>query len=93
VFVASIFALGAVGFLWPAAWWLLLLEMGAYLALALVCAAQLARKGGDARLLAVLPLIFFTIHFVWGGSFLTGLLRTERRRSAGALSKQRESFE
>lgn len=93
VFVASMFVLGAVGFFWPVAWALLTLEMGAYLALALVCAAQLARKSGDARLLFVLPLVFFTIHFVWGGSFLTGLLRSERRRSARALSKQRESFE
>jgi hypothetical protein len=69
----------AAGFFWSAAWWLLSLELGAYFALAVVCAAQLARRGGDARLLLVVPPIFFTIHFMWGSSFLLGLLRSPRR--------------
>lgn len=79
LFVASLLLTAALGLWWAPARWLFLAIAGAYTSVALLCAAQLARKGGDAHLLPTGLLAFATIHFTWGGSFLLGLVRAPRR--------------
>jgi glycosyltransferase involved in cell wall biosynthesis len=88
--VAPAFVLGlvssfVVGWFWKPAWLALAVALGLYLFLALISAAQLTRRGKDVRLLLLLPLVFFTIHFVWGASFIVGLVRRP-----GRVSTQRE---
>ena len=79
-FVASIPLLFALGFWLRPAWWLLGLEVGAYLLLAFFVAARLAQKseGVGLGLLLMLPPTFCTIHLTWGSSFLVGLVRPPR---------------
>ena len=79
VFVASIVLLAAVGFWRSIAWTMLGLELATYLLAALAFAYQAAR-GNQEKLPAMLamPLVFFTIHFSWGTSFLAGALRPAR---------------
>jgi succinoglycan biosynthesis protein ExoA len=75
MFVASLPLLLIAGFWWRPAWWMLLLELAAYVLLAIVFAARLARQSGEgARLIVVLPLVFLTIHLSWGSSLLLGLI-------------------
>jgi cellulose synthase/poly-beta-1,6-N-acetylglucosamine synthase-like glycosyltransferase len=78
-FVVALVGLGALGVFWtPALHWLLLPMLGLYALLALACSVQLARRGNDFKLMAVLPFIFFLLHSVWGSGFLLGLLRAPR---------------
>ena len=75
LFVASIVVLGIAGIFWQPAWWLLLLELVAYLGCALLAGWQAARRAGAGLQMAlVMPLIFATIHLSWGSSFLVRLL-------------------
>lgn len=79
LFVISLATLLVGGFWLRPAWWLLGVEVAAYLLLALLFAAQLARKSGAGlRVLLLLPLIFSTIHLTWGSSFLVGTIWPER---------------
>lgn len=74
-FVASLPILLITGFWLRPTWWLLILELGAYLLLALFFAFELTRKSGeDVRLLLLMPLIFCTIHLTWGSSLLLGIM-------------------
>ena len=76
VFVASLPLLLVTGFWLRPAWWLLAIELGAYLLLALFFAVRLARSSGaGVALIALLPLIFGIIHLAWGTGFLLGLVR------------------
>ena len=76
VFVFSLFALLLLSFFSSLARLALGLEIGLYLITALLFAAHVsyATKGGLGILL-LMPVIFFSIHFSWGASFLVGLLR------------------
>jgi succinoglycan biosynthesis protein ExoA len=79
VFAASIPLLLIAGFWFRPAWWLLAIELAAYLLLALFFAAKLAfRSRSGLRLLLVLPVIFGTIHLTWGTSFLLGLIKAPK---------------
>lgn len=79
LFVIALVGLPLVGWWWSPALWLLALMALAYTALAVLSSAQLARKGGDARLALILPFVFLLLHCAWGGSFLWGLARAPRR--------------
>ncbi len=87
-FVASVIVLSAAGFWRSGAWQLLVLELGAYLLAAigfgLQGVRQAVKKSRQDRLLGVLlmPLVFSTIHFSWGASFLMGLVRSQRAPTA-----------
>jgi hypothetical protein len=76
IFVLSLLELAAFGFQWPKAWWLLGVETGTYLGLALAFTARVA--GGDLRLIGLVSLVFLTVHFSWGSSFRIGLARAPR---------------
>jgi hypothetical protein len=54
----------------------------AYAALSLASSLQLARKAGELKLLAAVPVSFLLIHLAWGGGFLLGLLRAPGRVSS-----------
>jgi hypothetical protein len=72
-FVLSL-ALLAPASAWVApARWLLLAGLAAYALLALVSAAQLARREREPKLLAFAPVSFLLIHLAWGTGFLLGL--------------------
>ena len=82
VFAASIPMLLIAGFWIRPAWWLLTIELAAYLLLALFFAAKLARtSAGGIRLIFLLPLIFGAIHLTWGSSFLLGLVKAPKNSS------------
>lgn len=79
MFVASIVTLGLTGIFWRLGWWLLGLELAAYLSLALVLGRQRGRGLFDGlRLTLILPLVFVAIHLSWGISFFLGLVRHSR---------------
>jgi succinoglycan biosynthesis protein ExoA len=76
VFVVSLLVLGIVGIVWKYAWWVLLVEVAAYLVAALAAGWRAAKKSSDGvRMVVLMPLIFATIHLAWGSSFLVRLLR------------------
>jgi len=76
VFVVSLFVLFVLSFFSTWARIALGLEVGLYVAAALVFAGQVSftTKGGFG-IFPLMPLVFFTIHFSWGASFLVGLIR------------------
>lgn len=75
-FILSLAVLGLSGLFFKPAWWLLLVEVGAYLLFALGAGWQAARKTGSGSVVSLLmPLVFATIHLSWGGSFWFGLFR------------------
>ncbi len=78
LFVAWLLLTFAVGFLWAGAWWLLALTVASYALVAVISSLQLSLRSRDARSLFVLPLIFFTIHWMWGSGFLLGLFKRPR---------------
>ncbi len=80
-FVAALVASGAFSLAWSPFVWLLLAIIVAYSALALFCAAQLARRGGAFNLLGPIFLSFTAIHLCWGTGFIVGLAPRRARRS------------
>lgn len=79
IFSASIPLLLLSGLWLRPAWWLLVVELGAYLLFALWFALKLARRSnGGLGMVALLPLIFGTIHLVWGSGFLLGLVKAPK---------------
>lgn len=79
VFAASIPLLLIAGFWLRPAWWLLAIELGTYLLLALFFAARSARSSdAGIRLMFLLPVIFGAIHLTWGSSFLLGLVKAPK---------------
>jgi hypothetical protein len=80
VFIVSLLALGILGLVWQAAWWLLLSELWVYFLLALFAGWQSANraKSGFAMIL-LMPLVFATIHFAWGGGFLISFSGIRRK--------------
>jgi GT2 family glycosyltransferase len=75
VFVVSIAFLLAAGFWRALAWQMLVLELGTYLAAAAFFAYQATSRNGEGfKVLLMMPLAFFAIHFSWGTSFLWELV-------------------
>lgn len=74
-FVAYILTTLVVGFFWRPALVMLLAVLVLYGLLAFIFALKLARGERDLRLAFLVPIVFFVIHCVWGGSFLLGLVR------------------
>jgi glycosyltransferase involved in cell wall biosynthesis len=86
VFVSSIVMLTTAGFWRRIAWWLLALEFITYLAAATAFGYQAVRKNQEKfSVLLRMPLVFFTIHFSWGTSFLWGLVTTPRGQRGSHL--------
>ena len=79
LFVASIVFLGIAGIVWKPVWWLLLVEVVAYLVCALLAGWQAAKRSSNGlAMVLVMPLIFATIHLTWGASFLIRLFSPSR---------------
>ena len=79
VFAASLPLLLIAGYWFRPAWWLLAVELAAYLMTALLFATSLARSSRLVPgLIALLPLIFSVIHLSWGSGFLLGLLKSPK---------------
>jgi glycosyltransferase involved in cell wall biosynthesis len=79
VFVLSLPLLAVAGAVFQPFWWLLAAELALYFACALWFAWQVSRKAkGGIAMMLLMPIIFFTIHFTWGTSFLLGLIRPPR---------------
>jgi GT2 family glycosyltransferase len=77
VFVSSIVLLAAAGFWRSLAWRMLALELATYFIAAATFGYQATRKHQEKlSVMLRMPLVFFTIHFSWGASFLWGLIPT-----------------
>ncbi len=78
-FVMSLLVLAAAGFWYKPAWWLLGFQAAAYMLIALLFGAQIARKArGGIPMALLMPGVFLTIHCTWGTSFILGLARAPR---------------
>src|SRR6266498_264038 len=87
-FVASIILLTTIGFWWNLAWWLLVIELTIYLALAVFFGWRITREvKSGLSIKFLMPVVFFTIHSLWGVSFLVGLLQTASVRKKGSNRK------
>ncbi|HLA11554.1 MAG TPA: glycosyltransferase family 2 protein [Pyrinomonadaceae bacterium] len=79
LFVASIVVLGATGIFWKVAWWVLFVEVVTYLICALLAGWRASKKFSDGlRMVAVMPVVFATIHLTWGANFVFRLLMPSR---------------
>lgn len=75
-FVASIPILLLAGVWLRPVWWLLLLDLGSYLLVALIFSASLTRRSGQGlKMMVLLPLVFLLVHLSWGASVLLGLVK------------------
>ncbi len=73
-FVSAVIAL-AIGGLWlRPLWFLLMIELGCYVAASLTFSIQLCRRERDYCLLFAMPLIFLIRHFAYGFGSLLGAL-------------------
>jgi succinoglycan biosynthesis protein ExoA len=80
-FVASITVFGAVGFWRSIAWDTVTIELATYLAAAASFSFLAVRQRRENfYVIFALPVVFFTIHFCWGASFLSSLLLPARSR-------------
>ena len=73
LFVASLAVLVPASIWLAPARWLLAAGLAAYALLALVSAAQLARRERAPEILPLVPVSFLLIHLTWGVGFLLGL--------------------
>ena len=90
VFVSSIVVLAAAGFWRRIAWQMLALEIATYLVAAVAFSFQATRKNRERfSVMLTMPLVFLTIHFSWGTSFLWGLVITP---NAGRADRVRVVF-
>lgn len=74
VFIISLILLGLIGFVLPFFYWILLFELGIYLAALLGSGAQMAIRKRDYSLLVGLPLAMAVMHISWGSAFLWNFL-------------------
>ena len=80
LFLLSIIVLFVAGFFWPPALGGLALEMVLYLGMGLASGWRISRmNSGGLVMLLLMPLVFFTIHVTWGTSFLSGMIRSQRK--------------
>jgi glycosyltransferase involved in cell wall biosynthesis len=77
-FVLSLVLLAAGGAWFGFLWWLLAVELTCYFLCALACGWQVRRRANTGMLVLLMPIVFFTVHLVWGTGFLLGLMRTPR---------------
>jgi glycosyltransferase involved in cell wall biosynthesis len=83
VFVSSIVLLTAAGFWRSIAWLIFALELTTYLTAAVAFGYQATRKHQErVSVMLTMPLVFLTIHFSWGTSFLWGLITAPHATSA-----------
>ena len=73
-FVLAIMFLAAFGFLSSVALYALVFLLASHALVGFAFALTSEKYGRGARMIALLPLIFFTIHISWGTSFLVGLV-------------------
>jgi glycosyltransferase involved in cell wall biosynthesis len=86
LFVSSIVVLLAAGFWRSVAWWMVAVEITTYLIAATAFAYQSTRKSQEKiSVMLRMPLVFFTIHFSWGTSFLWGLITAPRGQQRAQL--------
>jgi glycosyltransferase involved in cell wall biosynthesis len=79
LFVVSLVLTALVSIFWSPGLWLFFLVAGSYALLALVCSFQLAIRNKEPLLIFLLPLIFLSLHFSWGSSFVAGLFTSRTR--------------
>jgi hypothetical protein len=75
LFVISIFLLVLLSLLNPAAFWLLIIEIGLYVVVLLVAGIQLAAKKRDIIMIMNVPFAIATMHISWGVAFLWSFIK------------------
>jgi glycosyltransferase involved in cell wall biosynthesis len=78
-FVLSIMSLAAFAFFSPVAFYALALLLVSHALAGFGFAFTSEKYGRGAGMIALLPLVFFTIHISWGTSFLVGLVHPSPR--------------
>lgn len=78
-FVLSIMFLAALGFFSPIALYALAFLLASHALAGFGFASTSKKYGRSAGMIALLPLVFFTIHISWGTSFLVGLVHPSPR--------------
>ena len=80
VFVLTLVSLTVAALIWRPAAWLLLLVVGLYLTVAFAASLSTTVRSEKRNLgfLLVMPLVFLTIHLMWGTSFLVNFVKKTR---------------
>ncbi|HZU86576.1 MAG TPA: glycosyltransferase family 2 protein [Anaerolineaceae bacterium] len=73
IFVLSLLGLAVLALFLQLARWALLVEVALYLVVLLAGASRTARRAGDWRLAAGIPVAIALMHLCWGSGFLAGL--------------------
>ncbi len=73
-FVLTLLTTALVGAFWLPAWWLLAVVLMAYAVAASLATIHIVRRTRELNLLAIMPLLFFTIHLSYGLGSLAGLV-------------------
>lgn len=81
LFTASLPSLGLLAIIFPAAGWLLAIELSVYLLVLAAAGAQQMLKKHDLALLIGVPLAIVLMHLSWGYAFLWGLVRPAHKVS------------
>jgi hypothetical protein len=76
LFVTSLLVTAIVGIFAHALWWLPLLPLAAYGAVALAATADIARKEKDWAVVSFVPLVFTLLHFPYGFGSLWAAVRS-----------------
>lgn len=75
LFVISLVILGLFSVVYPAALWVLVLELGLYGVVLLIAGIQLVVKKRDIIMIFGVPLAIATMHITWGVAFLWSLMK------------------
>lgn len=75
LFVISLIILGLFSIVYPAALWVLVLELGLYGVVLLIAGIQLVVKKRDIIMIFGVPLAIATMHITWGVAFLWSLMK------------------
>ena len=85
-FVLSLLVFLILGFWFPLADWIFMIELASYVLILTLAGVQLARKHRDFSLIIGVPLAIATMHLSWGSGFLASVVFSGRRtRSMVAL--------
>lgn len=75
VFVLSLLLLGIIGVFFRPAWWLLGMEVTAYLIILILFGIQKGVQSREPGLIIGMPLAIATMHLCWGAAFLWSLCK------------------
>jgi succinoglycan biosynthesis protein ExoA len=76
LFVISLFLLGLLALVIPAALWLIIFEMGLYIVVLFTVGIQVAAKKRDIIMILNVPFAIATMHISWGVAFIWSFIKS-----------------